>query len=348
MSGTQQDTKQQTLSPTYFKRHLPKDTQLLTVKLNGNKSATSNPASPISKVRDRTYSVTVEPNGRTRKAKDNMRRECKRLTSLDFDLERSSDPSLEGLLDKRFCFRQDRVKHLEVGRQFPALTNQQLVPSWRLTTAGKESFRCSKARSHSQEDKQSRLTKLTKPTTAHIRKSMTKRPQDPAKPWLVSGAAEAEGLICDRNPALFQDEYDSPRQTQRHCDIEARDRWVGENTILPTSTAEAKMLCDSARPEVDRHIAIMRARGRYFNEELKERYELKRDLFQRQWEERGPISNFEASVIAKEKTEEFTRREHQKKLTELPKPQLLDSVLDAVGGHFTQFRNKNAPKALVG
>jgi len=344
MSGTSQDTTPQAPSPTYFDRHLPRNTQSVTVKLGRNGTQISSPASPSAKVRHRTYSVTVEPNGRTRKAKDGMRQECKPLTGLDFELERSSDPSHEGLLDKRFCFRQERVKHLEVCSQFPALAHEQLVPSWRLTTAGKESFRSSRAPSPPQEDLQSRLTKLTKPTASHLRKNMAKRPEDPFKPWLVSGAAEAEGLICDRKPALHQVEYDSPQQTQRYSDLEARDRWIGENTILPTSTAEAKMLCDSVRPKVDRHIAIMRGRGRYFNEALKERYELKRELFQRQQEERGPISNFEASVIAKQKTD----RDHQRKVTDLPKPEPLFSVLDAVSGHFAQLVNKNNQKALVG
>merc|ERR1719262_1844163 len=59
----------------------------------------------------RTYSLTVEPKGRMRKAKDLLKETAKPLTSLEYDLQQTAlgRTEVEGLLDERSTFRSQRA-----------------------------------------------------------------------------------------------------------------------------------------------------------------------------------------------------------------------------------------------
>jgi len=280
-----------------------------------------------------------------------MRESARPLTHMEFDLQccRSCDPTLDGLLDARFCFRRERAKRFEVGRQFPVLVNPRIVPSWPkknlLTSARQRRFgrktcfgptASSSSRGRSPDDPRA---SITKPTVSHLRKNQSKRPEATATPWFVSGTTEAEDRICDRGPALFDESYDSPRDTQRTQYNEAKGRWLGETTILPTNTSTAKLSCDSRQQGVDRHILAMRERGREYNEALKERYDMRRQRFQKEREERGALSSFEASIAERERVDlakKIQLKKSQTKELAPTKQELVGSVLDVVGGHFAK------------
>jgi len=215
-----------------------------------------------------------------------------------------------------------------------------LVPCWRVAAAGNRSIRGTQE-GPSPEEIKKKVTQPTQPTASHLKKKQSKRQDDSTKIWFVSGAAEAEWRIRDRGPALFQEEYDSPRQAFRNAQTESRERWIGESTILPTSKAEAKMSCDSAWPDKAKHTAYMRERGRDFNDALRERYDLKREQFQK---ERGEhVSGFEAFLIAKEKEAEAARLEKEQKAKEKPKHNPVGSVLE----HFSHFHLSSKRAAVV-
>merc|ERR1712151_1198103 len=73
----------------------------------------------------RRYDVTVERNGRPKKAKDAIREAGKG----HFDLRR--EPGAEEILDERFLFRRERAQRFQVGCHFPALVGGGIIPSWK-------------------------------------------------------------------------------------------------------------------------------------------------------------------------------------------------------------------------
>jgi len=288
-----------------FDKELPQGVQSLEVDLTpGVRVPLSASSSKQVKVPTRKYAVTVEPNGYTKKAKDVIREESKPVSHLDFRLQqmRKHAPQVEDFMDDRCVFRNERAKRFQVGHQFPALVTPRLIPSWRLSEAGQKSIQGdSTPRSvHGRGD----ATDFAKLTVSASLKQQNKRSQSSTTPWLASGTAGVGEIISNRKPTLYAEQYDSQQAIQRAEYNEAKERWVGESTVLPTSTAVAKVACDSRRPVLDSHIAAMRERGRASNESLKERYELKRQNYKKEREERGALSSFERVVRERERAEE--------------------------------------------
>merc|ERR1719262_822439 len=65
-------------------------------------ASTARVAGRKSNAPSRTYSLTVEPKGRMKKAKDLLRETAKPLSSLEYDLQKTAmgQNELEGLLDE--------------------------------------------------------------------------------------------------------------------------------------------------------------------------------------------------------------------------------------------------------
>mmetsp|Transcript_87673 Transcript_87673/g.151910 ORF Transcript_87673/g.151910 Transcript_87673/m.151910 type:complete len:384 (-) Transcript_87673:33-1184(-) len=88
----------------------------------------------------KTYTVTVEPYARVKKAKEVLRAASRPTSQLDWYDEKAKEQGSEGLCDPimeaasedRSCFRRDRVRRFEVGRRFPVLVSPRLVPSWKV------------------------------------------------------------------------------------------------------------------------------------------------------------------------------------------------------------------------
>jgi len=53
----------------------------------------------------------------------------------------------------------------------------------------------------------------------------------------IVSTRNAERAICDRQPALHDTPYDSPRTTQRVEYEESRENWIGNGTMYPTNIA---------------------------------------------------------------------------------------------------------------
>mmetsp|Transcript_60863 Transcript_60863/g.156882 ORF Transcript_60863/g.156882 Transcript_60863/m.156882 type:complete len:363 (+) Transcript_60863:34-1122(+) len=269
------------------------------------------------RVRMRTYDITVEPNGRMLKAKDAIREASRHRSEIEHDLERHKiqDPTLDGALGDKFVFRRERMKRFQVGSHFPALVSPRLVPSWRLSAAGEQSVQQPAqptAASGSPQSARGDSLSVTRTTASMRRKQQVKHQEEAATPWLRGSSTEASWLISDRKPALYADEYDALEAKQRAEHHKARECWVGESTMLPPSTAAAKMSSAAGRAELESHFAAVRERGRALSESLKERYEVNRAAFQQEREaalnEFGSLSTFEQSVARRDQAELERRR----------------------------------------
>jgi len=226
----------------------------------------------------RTYSLTVEPKGRMKKAKDLLRETAKPLSSLEFDLQQTAmgRKETDGLLNERFCYRSQRAKKFSMNNHFPALVSPRLVPSYRMQQAGQNI-------TTPRED-----TSLQAMTVSTQRKQRSKRPKDPLQPFIPS-TRNAERAICDRQPALFDTPYESSRTTQVQEYQETKERWQGPNTMLPTSVGQAKASCEPSRLEKDDHIMRMREKGREQQRALEEQYFVKLKAFQEEWRSFSPM-----------------------------------------------------------
>lgn len=259
------------------------------------------------KVPTRTYNVTVEPRGNTKKAKDVIREAARPLSNIEMDIERSKagDPEVTDSVGERFLFKQERNKRFQLGRQFPALASPRLVPSWRLSSAGQRSMEAGQDDVPSPTTPRSpRNASLTKPTESHKRKQQVKRIMPSTTPWLHAGVAGKEELISDRKPALHADRYDDGSTEFEENEL-SKQLWVDDRPMMPASNG--KVTFDAARPQLEQHISAMRGRGKIMNESLKERYDLMRENFQRerqaQTEKNCGLSNFESDLREKQKRE---------------------------------------------
>merc|ERR1719388_700613 len=135
----------------------------------------------------RTYSLTVEPKARMKKAKDLLKETAKPLTSLEYDMQQTAvgNREVEGLLDERFCYRSQRGKKFQMNSHFPALVSSRLVPTYRMASAG--------AQIGTPRDEIS----FDSDTVSKSRKKNSKRPKDPLQPFIPS-TKNAERAICDR------------------------------------------------------------------------------------------------------------------------------------------------------
>lgn len=226
----------------------------------------------------RTYSLTVEPKGRMKKAKDLLKETAKPLTDLEFDLQQTAMgvKELDGLLDERFCYRNQRCKKFNMNAHFPALVSSRLVPSYRMQRAGQ-------AISTPREE-----STLHSGTVSTQRKQRTKRPKDPLQPFIPS-TKNAERAICDRQPALYDTPYESSRVQQLQEYADHKDRWQGPATMLPTNIARVKSTCEPNRQEKDEHIARMREKGKDQQRALEEQYFVKLKAFQEEWRSFSPM-----------------------------------------------------------
>lgn len=310
--------------PSVFERELPQNVESLAVEVprglrtHGSVRLAGQMRSSELKVPTRRYNVTVEPGGRARKPKEAIRESTRLRSGIEMDLERSKagDPAVDGVVDDRFIFKRERLKRFEVGNHFPALVSPRLVPSWKLSAAGKtvameqqqaQSAQPTPRGSASPRSPSKPSASLSRPTVSHCIKQSYKRSGDESAPWQAIGAAGAHELICNRKPTLHSEHYDTPRHAHKEESQSERGMWVSDATMLPTSAADSKGGFDANRPQLDRHISAMRERGRAFNESLKERYEILRENFQRERaamiQRQGGLSTFEKSLREKEAAE---------------------------------------------
>jgi len=256
----------------------------------------------ISQVPAKTYAVTVEPCAHTKKPKVLQRDFAQPLTSLEFDIQQrdqETEPSLDAL-DERFCFRSERVKRFEVGRHFPALVSQRLVPAWtrlplaraaamgqdepgsshdggescsadlgsvavsppqsRPSSKGRPPTGCgssvascapqqqppvqlavsaagggavSATAASGQQQQPPPSQRLVQATASTSSKRSPKRTKAPVPCWHVGWTTEA-GALRQRPPTLCGCEYDAERIALREERQAAKDRWVGETTMMPS------------------------------------------------------------------------------------------------------------------
>lgn len=226
----------------------------------------------------RTYSLTVEPKGRMKKAKDLLRETAKPLSDLEFDLHQTAmgHKEVDGLLDERFCYRSQRAKKFSMNNHFPALVSPRLVPSYRMQKAGQQI-------TTPRED-----STLQTQTVSTQRKQRNKRPKDPLQPFIPS-TKNAERAICDRQPALYDTPYESSRTTQMQEYQEHKERWQGPGTMLPTNLGKVKSTCEINRQEKDEHIMRMREKGKESQRALEEQYFVKLKAFQEEWRSFSPM-----------------------------------------------------------
>eukprot|EP00746_Dinoflagellata_sp_MGD_P119064 gnl/MRDRNA2_/MRDRNA2_55044_c0_seq1.p1 gnl/MRDRNA2_/MRDRNA2_55044_c0~~gnl/MRDRNA2_/MRDRNA2_55044_c0_seq1.p1 ORF type:complete len:302 (-),score=55.59 gnl/MRDRNA2_/MRDRNA2_55044_c0_seq1:57-962(-) len=226
----------------------------------------------------RTYSLTVEPKGRMKKAKDLLRETSKPLTDLEYDLQQTAmgKKEVEGLLNERFCYRNQRVKKFNLTSHFPALVSPRIVPSYRMQQAG------------SQIGTPRDDSTLHSDTVSTQRKHRSKRPKDPLQPFIPS-TRNAERAICDRQPALFDTPYESSRAAQLQEYADHKDRWQGPGTMLPTNIARTQATCEPNRQEKDEHITRMREKGKEQQRALEEQYFVKLKAFQEEWRSFSPM-----------------------------------------------------------
>merc|ERR1719265_639692 len=131
---------------------------------------------------------------------------------------------MEGLLDDRFCYRNQRSKKFSMNNHFPALVSPRLIPSYRMQQAGQQI-------STPRED-----STLHSGTVSTARKQRSKRPKDPLQPFIPS-TRNAERAICDRQPALYDTPYESSKSSQIQEYQEHKDKMCGPSTMLPTNIA---------------------------------------------------------------------------------------------------------------
>jgi len=238
------------------------------------------------KVPVRTYRLTVEPQGRSHKPKDAMRQASKPVSDIDLDMERLRSGDVDTFVDERFVFRRERLRQFQMDSHFPALLSPRLVPSWKLSAAGRLSVE--RERDWAEPSPRGAST-VTKPTLSHALKQADKRSAEALAPWMVSGPASAREL-CDRRPALYAAQAWSEGSAERESS-------EPQSTLFLTSASAARAGFDESRPVLESHIAAMRERGRAYNEALKERYEASRASFKKMREEasqqRGGLSSFE-------------------------------------------------------
>jgi len=310
--------------PSVFERELPQGVEVFDVRVprglrvHGSPRLAGQMRNTKIRVPTRKYCVTVEPGARVKKPKDLLRESAKTAPEALVDAEgykaSGSSPVAETLLESgvdRMVFRNERVRRFQLGNHFPALVSPRLVPSWKLSEAGRLSVSRDRELATASSVSKPQATPrrksiedstLTKPTMAHALKQTDKRLPESAPPWTVSGPAAARQLICDRKPVLHADEYDSSRELFGRGE-ESKELWVTESPMLPTSAAASKAGFDAMRPHLDSHIAAMRERGRAFNKSLKDRYETSRKNFQKekagQAERLLGLSSFEKSLMDK-------------------------------------------------
>lgn len=226
----------------------------------------------------KTYSLTVEPQGRIRKAKDLLRETAQPLSDLEYDMQQAAmgKKQVDGLLDERFCFRSQRSKKFQAISHFPALGSSRLVPSYRMRMAG---AKISTPRGESQ---------LHSDTVSTSRKHTSKRPKDPLQPFIPS-CAGAERAICDRQPALYDTPYESQRAAQLQEYHEHKDKWQGASTMVPTNLGRTRATCERNSAENYEHVQRMREKGREKQRALEEQYFVKLKAFQEEWRSFSPM-----------------------------------------------------------
>lgn len=210
-------------------------------------------------------------------------------------------PAVMGALMKRqgyyarAGFRQRRAKAFEAKKGFPALVNAKLVPEWR---------ECNPHQSEEDIDSHARLShrhraraRLVAPTLAGAVRQQVKRPPSPQTPWLPHNGVNEVQRMYSRSPCLFNHTYRGPVEMLcRDESPDAKRQWMGEHTILPASSAQAKTTI--ARPagrngfEIEQEVNDIRSRGRAKMEELQNRYERKAEAFKDEQARRGPLSGF--------------------------------------------------------
>lgn len=198
-----------------FGKHMPQEVEAVEVNLPrgmrvfGSKAiAGQGKASP-----SKTYSMTVEPNGYTIKAKAVFRETARPLSVLDLDEQRgwsNDDESQEGNgAHIRASFRRERYKRFEVGRHFPALATPRLVPTWKAVAGVVDGDQQA-----AQKPSKRRKDHIMLPTLSSANKLSSKLETIPATPFVGGTNLSAQSEICNRVPVLFGDMYESEKEAQ--------------------------------------------------------------------------------------------------------------------------------------
>lgn len=236
----------------------------------------------------KTYSVVVQPNGNAQKPKNVIREYWRPFSDFEVDLLQTwdDDPALHAPVDPRFAFRRERAKTFEAKRHFPALVvNTEALPSWQLAAPKRRPWRRSTARTAARFSTSCKIverqraplpdsatlgTQLSRPTSSKESKRQPKRAVAGApKPFFAGGPSEAREIISDRRGLLAESKYDETREAQFKDYKEAKERWVGETTMLPTCR---KPELSFAQQDIELEIQERRRSGRNACEELRRRY----------------------------------------------------------------------------
>mmetsp|Transcript_69779 Transcript_69779/g.204238 ORF Transcript_69779/g.204238 Transcript_69779/m.204238 type:complete len:345 (-) Transcript_69779:326-1360(-) len=305
-----------------FDKHLPQEVE--SVRVEVQRGAIFKPPSPAGPgdpgANVRAYDIKVEPGGHARRSRAVVSRTA-RGSEVGLPPKENFADMQE---DERFIFRQERVRRFKVDNHFPALVaSPRIMPQWSASLSSHGYSKVNPSARHSLSPRALReaaALQLTRPTVSNSMKHTTKRHMETPRPWLVSGAAEAVELISDRKPALFDEKYDSPRVQEREEIDQAKERWVGDATMMPPNKAACQATCITTWPSLQSHIAAVRERGRAMNQSLQERYTAKRESFQKEQKLRGNLSSFEKRVEQLDRAAEEARKDMIRKETMQVKP----------------------------
>lgn len=235
------------------------------------------------------YQVTVQPNAHAPKPKDFIREYWRPFTEFEFDLlqSQSEDPSLDVALDKRCCFRRNRIAAFETKRHFPALLSPRILPSCprvgekprSAASSCRPSCPASRACAYggARRPLPSQATtneRLIQKTACSSVKQQDKRPPSSERPFRSGDASEARNLISNRC-VDFNGGYEEHKIAQRAEAVESKQRWICQASMVPVGRNLRRS-----------HDSVMEAQDRRFSmrekcEALNSRYWHRLRLYQR-------------------------------------------------------------------
>jgi hypothetical protein len=266
------------------------------------------------------YSMKVEPGARVKKAKELFRQQS-HPDELDWyeqhkRLEQQApmqqlhvlvpEPPMENALD-RSSFRRERRKKFGECRQFPALVNCTLLPSYNSSGASLMAL-----------DHKERIVLPT--VSGNCKRQIKKLEviQSAKMAWRNGNALEAQRLISNRTPLLCEGPFELERIITFHEYPAERDRAKDDALHLPPIHVQASN--DATKEALETEIAVNRERGRENIEAERAFYDAKRDAFIRardaerlRW---GGASPFEAARCRRQARTESPPKEEEEEVAE--------------------------------
>eukprot|EP00929_Paragymnodinium_shiwhaense_P030462 TRINITY_DN17262_c0_g1_i1.p1 TRINITY_DN17262_c0_g1~~TRINITY_DN17262_c0_g1_i1.p1 ORF type:complete len:414 (+),score=124.35 TRINITY_DN17262_c0_g1_i1:179-1420(+) len=326
----QQKQKDAQLDPLFsFSEHVPKEAESIAVELpKGLRFALGKELAGYSKQKRergldvvKTYSVTVEPNGRAMSAREKIRNQAgnsaRSAGSHDASAPpRFHDPAMDAIIEERHGrahFRQERLDQFDLNRHVPCLVNPRLVPSWRATEETE-----SKVTTPSQEYKKkieyalelmqnktsrvraglraARKERFVTPTVSMARKKVEK-PLGRARSrdyWGLTSDHEARRnlfLVPEHSDAEFDglpcQELMFRRQLQQVK--EQKEKEIHEAPLLASSCSVSHIL-NEQETERKQEVQEVREKGRQNLQEVKRKYDAAREKFQQAQLEAAAVS----------------------------------------------------------